>query len=61
MDQFNKDRKLASSRQLIQEDMENGKKIGVTGTPSAFINGKRIRNRDLGKLPQLIISELGNK
>ena len=61
MDQFTKDRELASSRQLIQEDIENGKQIGVTGTPSAFINGKRIRNRDLGTLPQLILNELGNK
>ena len=61
MDQFKKDRELASSRQLIQEDIENGKQIGVTGTPSAFINGKRIRNRDLGTLPELIIRELGNK
>jgi glutaredoxin len=61
MDQFSKDRQLASSRQLIQEDIENGRTIGVTGTPSAFINGKRIRNRELGTLPELIIRELGNK
>jgi glutaredoxin len=60
MDQFAKDRQLASSRLLIQEDVKNGKAIGVTGTPSAFINGKRIRNRELGTLPELIIRELGN-
>lgn len=61
MDQFEKDRQLESSRQLIREDIENGKTIGVTGTPSAFINGKRIRNRELGTLPELIIRELGNE
>ena len=60
MDQFNTDRQLTSSRQLIQEDIENGKQIGVTGTPSVFINGKRIRNRELGTIPQLIIRELSN-
>lgn len=59
MDQFNQDRQSASSRQLIQADIQNGKAIGVKGTPSAFINGKRIRNQDLGALPQLIIRELG--
>lgn len=58
MDQFRKDRELASSRKLIQEDIKNGKAIGVTGTPSAFINGKRIRNQELGTLPELIIREL---
>lgn len=58
MDQFNQDRKLSSSRQLIEADVENGKKIGVRGTPSVFMNGKRINNRDLGALPDLIAKEL---
>ena len=40
MDLFNQDRNLSSSRQLILEDVENGKKIGVRGTPSVFMNGK---------------------
>ncbi len=61
MEQFTKDRQLASSHELIQADLRNGKEIGVTGTPSVFINGKRIRNRELGKLPELIIRELGDK
>jgi protein-disulfide isomerase len=58
MDRFKKDRQSEDSRRLIEEDIQNGRKVGVTGTPSAFLNGKRIRNRDLGKLPQLIIREL---
>ena len=57
MDQFNQDRQSASSRQLIQQDVENGRKIGVRGTPSMFINGKRVHNP--GKLPELITRELG--
>ena len=60
MDQFAKDRDLEASRQLIEADIENGKAVGVTGTPSAYINGKRIRNRELGSLPELIVQELGN-
>lgn len=59
MDQFNLDRQSASNRRLIQEDVENGKKIGVRGTPSVFMNGKRISNRDLGNLPELIVRERG--
>jgi protein-disulfide isomerase len=57
MDLFNKDRQSASSRQLIQEDVENGRKISVRGTPSIFMNGKRVRNP--GQLPELIMQELG--
>ena len=60
LDQFKKDRQLASSRKLIQADIEDGKAIGVSGTPTAFINGKQIRNRELGSLPELIIRELGD-
>jgi protein-disulfide isomerase len=57
MDQFNQDRQSSSNRRLIQEDIENGRKIGVRGTPSVFMNGKRISNRDLGNLPELIMRE----
>jgi protein-disulfide isomerase len=59
MDQFEKDRQNASSRQLIAEDLANGRKIGVRGTPAVFLNGKRVNNKDLGKLPKLIRKELG--
>lgn len=56
MDQFNQDRISESGRQLIKADVENGRKIGVRGTPSVFMNGKRIKNP--GLLPALIRREL---
>lgn len=56
MEQFNQDRNLSISRELIAADVENGKKIGVRGTPSLFLNGKRIKNP--GALPELIRREL---
>lgn len=59
MEQFNQDRQSASARRIIQEDVENGKSIGVRGTPSVFMNGKRVNNRDLNNLPALIKRELG--
>jgi protein-disulfide isomerase len=58
MDRFNQDRQSAASRQLIQDDLENGRRIGVRGTPSLFMNGKRINNRDIGSLSELIRREL---
>ena len=58
MDAFKKDRELAESRRLIDADIQNGKAVGVGGTPSVFLNGKRIANRNLSKLPELIEREL---
>jgi protein-disulfide isomerase len=58
MDRFSQDRQLEASRQMIREDIEEGKALGVNGTPSVFMNGKRINNKDLGSLPQLIAREL---
>jgi len=59
MNRFNQDRRLASIREAIRKDVEEGRKLGVDGTPTVFLNGKRIRNRDLGSLPTLIKNELG--
>lgn len=58
MDRFAQDRQLEASRQLIREDIQDGKSLGVNGTPSVFMNGKRVDNKDLGSLPQLIAREL---
>jgi protein-disulfide isomerase len=59
MKRFNHDRHLASIRKAIQRDVDEGRKLGVDGTPTVFLNGKRIRNRNLGSLPKLIKEELG--
>jgi protein-disulfide isomerase len=56
MDQFNQDRQSAASGELIKADVANGKGVGVRGTPSLFMNGKRIKNP--GALPDLIRREL---
>jgi protein-disulfide isomerase len=40
---------------IIAADLESGKKVGVTGTPSIFINGKQIENpADLASFKKLI-------
>lgn len=58
LDQFNQDSRSPVNRELIQADILDGRKTGVRGTPSVFMNGKRIGNRELGRLPELIQGEL---
>jgi protein-disulfide isomerase len=58
LERFEQDRQSPASRKLIQEDMANGRAVGVRGTPSVFLNGKRIENKDIAKLPELILREL---
>jgi predicted DsbA family dithiol-disulfide isomerase len=61
MEKFNRDRASEPIRKIIAEDVANGRQVGVTGTPSVFMNGKRIENRQIGNLPELISRELEKK
>lgn len=61
MEKFNRDRTSEQVQKIIAEDIANGRKVGVTGTPSVFMNGKRIENRQIGNLPVLILRELEKK
>ena len=47
--------------QKITEDYEEGKGIGVTGIPAIFINGKRVKNRSLESLKDVIEREQKKK
>ena len=58
-ERFDKDRASADLRKIIQEDVANGRRVGVRGTPAVFLNGKRIKNP--GALPELIRQELNKK
>ncbi len=42
----------------IQKDMADGKKAGVSGIPSVFINGKRLKHRSLEGFRQVIDPEI---
>ena len=59
MEQFNKDLNSSQNRAVILQDLNNGKKIKVRGTPSVFMNGKKIENRQLANLSKIIEQELG--
>ena len=59
VDQFRKDQKDPAISKLINTDREEGIKNGVTGTPSFFVNGKKIENpADLNAFKKIIDKEL---
>lgn len=61
MDKFHGDINLPEIGQIIDRDIQNGKEIGVPGTPTMFINGKQISPRTFDDFITLIESELKNR
>lgn len=57
---FETDTKSPANRALILIDHQEGRKIGVSGTPSVFINGKKIKGRQLGNLFKIVSEELAS-
>jgi protein-disulfide isomerase len=43
---------------LITRDVNNGRQSGVRGTPTIFVNGKRLNNRSLAGFQQAIDAAL---
>jgi protein-disulfide isomerase len=58
MKKFAKDMNSPAISELIARDMDNGRQIGVRGTPTIFINGKALQNRSLPGIYQVIEAEL---
>ena len=56
--QFNKDMNSPEIRQMVNKDMLDAQKAGVTGTPTIFINGKKLKNRSLAGFQAMIDKEL---
>ena len=44
IDQFKKDVNSKEVKDRVNRDLNSGKKIGITGTPSFFLNGEKIPN-----------------
>ncbi|NNK57194.1 MAG: thioredoxin domain-containing protein [Desulfofustis sp.] len=55
---FNKDMNSPEIRQIVNKDLLDAQKAGVTGTPTIFINGKKLKNRSLAGFQALIDKEL---
>lgn len=55
------DAKAGKYDQLIMEDMEDGKQVGVNGTPTFFINGNKLEELGYESLKNSIESKLNLK
>ena len=58
---FSLDMMRPSLRKKVEEDVEDAKKAGVTGTPAIFVNGRQLKNRDFSTLSKLIDAELAKE
>ena len=58
VEKLNQDAKDPAIQQLITRDLNNGRQSGVRGTPTIFVNGKRLKNRSLAGFQQVIDAEL---
>ncbi|MDO9027420.1 MAG: thioredoxin domain-containing protein, partial [Candidatus Roizmanbacteria bacterium] len=61
VEKFNADYSSAKYDKEIQEDISLGNNVGVTGTPTLFLNGKRVMKRSLEDFKEAINSELAKK
>lgn len=57
MERFQADRASQDVRQKLAKDMEDAKAAQVSGTPTLFINGRRIKDRGLDALQKVIEEE----
>ena len=56
--QFDEHRKSPVEAARIRQDYEEGIKLGVRGTPTLFINGRRIKNRSMKSMEEIINQEI---
>lgn len=57
-DQFKKDMNAPQTMAMIREDAGNGRDAGVRGTPTVYINGKRLKDKTLKGFKQAITKAL---
>jgi protein-disulfide isomerase len=59
--QFNQDLKDPDIGSLVERDMNNARQANVRGTPTIFVNGKVLTQRNLPGFQQVIEAELKKK
>lgn len=55
---FEEQQKNPAITNRIRQDYEEGIRVGVRGTPTIFINGKKVRDRSLKSMEAIIKKEL---
>jgi protein-disulfide isomerase len=58
MARFDQERNDPVLQQQINADLQEGQKAGVRGTPTVFINGRRLQQRSMAGFKQMIDAEL---
>ena len=58
---FERDMQDPAILQKIAKDIEEGRRIGVTGIPTIFLNGKRVKNRSLKSIEEMVEKEKEKK
>ncbi len=61
LEAFKKDMKSSLIQQKLKKDLKDANDAGVTGTPTIFINGVRVKNRSLPAIQELIDKEIAKK
>ena len=56
--EFQEDQKNPAILEQIRQDYEEGIRLGLRGVPTVFINGKKMRQRDMETLEAVIDAEL---
>lgn len=59
--QFNNDMNSPEIKQMISKDLQDAQKAGVTGTPTIFVNGKKLKDRSPAGFQAMIDQELKGK
>ena len=57
-EKFEKEKKNLKILAKVRRDFQDGRKAGVRGTPTIFINGKKLKNRTLKGFKVIIDKEL---
>jgi len=60
-EKFNRDRHDPAILAKINQDTEEGEKIEVRGIPAIFMNGRRVNNRDIKDLQDMVEKQLEKK
>ena len=61
MKKFSLDLMRPSLRKKVEEDIADAKKAGIKGTPTIFVNGRKLKKRDFDSLSRLIDDELADR
>ena len=61
MAKFKQDMNSPKIKNKLATDMRDASQAGVTGTPTVFINGRRMKNRSLEEFQRIINEELKKK